>query len=224
MSRWSAPLLQALGLSTIPEGAIEPLQADEVRFDLGTIGQGESRDHLFALTNRGTCNISIASVQPTCTCTVAEFPFERIEPGRTVPLRLALNAGAARGDKHVDCNVLYLVGRSLRRLTLTLVATVEPDIVASAESLSFSPSARSRDIVLSPGRLSSFKVLDVKCSHPSFRADARRENDDRTIVHVSFQDDKRSGSFRQSALLVTTDSANEPLLRIPLSWDAVPAR
>ncbi len=89
-------------------GMIKPVQAQEsedisssieweaTTYDFGKIQQGQPVTAEFEFTNTSMVPLIINSVNPSCGCTVADYPKEPVQPGKSGKISVTFNA-AARG-------------------------------------------------------------------------------------------------------------------------------
>ena len=56
---------------------------DNIVLDKGTVNYGEEVEAVFSVTNTGNNPLMLATVKPSCGCTVAEYTEEAILPGKT---------------------------------------------------------------------------------------------------------------------------------------------
>jgi hypothetical protein len=66
-----------------PEGPLPVLQFDRVEHDFGTINEGESVEHTFAVKNTGEAPLIIQKAAPSCGCTVPDWTKKPIPAGGT---------------------------------------------------------------------------------------------------------------------------------------------
>lgn len=93
---------------TLLLGIYKPVQAQEsgnisssiewkvTTYDFGQIQQGQPVTAEFEFTNTSMIPLIINSVHPSCGCTVADYPREPVQPGKSGKISVTFNA-AARG-------------------------------------------------------------------------------------------------------------------------------
>ncbi|MDX2362835.1 MAG: DUF1573 domain-containing protein [Crocinitomicaceae bacterium] len=59
------------------------IEIEPMMFDAGDVLKGEMVDAKFTITNTGTFPLVIAEVKGGCSCTVADYPDEPIQPGES---------------------------------------------------------------------------------------------------------------------------------------------
>ncbi|HLX93601.1 MAG TPA: DUF1573 domain-containing protein [Puia sp.] len=72
---------------------------DSTSRDFGRISEGQKLEVSFRFRNSGEKPLVIASVRPSCGCTVAEQPAEAIVPGKVGVIRAVFDS-----EKHVGTN------------------------------------------------------------------------------------------------------------------------
>lgn len=63
--------------------------------DFGKIEQGKPVTAVFEFTNPSMVPLIISSVRPTCGCTVADYPKEPIQPGKSGKITTTYNAASS---------------------------------------------------------------------------------------------------------------------------------
>lgn len=63
-------------------------------YDFGKIQQGQPVTAEFEFTNNSMVPLIINSVQPSCGCTVADYPREPIQPGKSGKIAVTFNAAS----------------------------------------------------------------------------------------------------------------------------------
>ena len=72
---------QAAEKITVDQNTVTTVQWLDSAIDKGTITEGQKIEIAFRFRNTGTKPLVIRSVQPSCGCTVADYPKEPIAPG-----------------------------------------------------------------------------------------------------------------------------------------------
>lgn len=74
--------------------AIGEFKFENETHDFGTIPQNKAATHEFKFTNAGDAPIILASVAPSCGCSVADFSKTPVKPGDTGSIKVSFNAAA----------------------------------------------------------------------------------------------------------------------------------
>lgn len=74
--------------------AIGEFKFDNETHDFGNIPQNKPVTHEFRFTNVGDAPIILASVNPSCGCSVADFSKTPVKPGDTGSIKVSFNAAA----------------------------------------------------------------------------------------------------------------------------------
>lgn len=214
--------LAATGMpSSNPFRSSGGLKFTEVVGNLGVIGQGETAEYVFHMTNESKTDIFLRGVETSCTCTTPMFSPGMLQAGESRALRVTLKGGTYRGRVWSLCFLTYSnVGSDeVLRQELSITAIVEPDIRVSRDHLVFSQDGpQTMTVRLSSGRLKVFQVLEVMTTHRAFAACASEADDFGDVtIHVKFDPGKWRNLSKSSTLRVHTTSPAEPWIEIPLS-------
>jgi hypothetical protein len=68
-------------------------------YDFGNIDEGEVVTHEFSFTNTGKSPLIISSADGSCGCTVADFPHEPVQPGKTGTITTRFNSAGKPGHQ-----------------------------------------------------------------------------------------------------------------------------
>jgi len=79
---------------------------DNTTFNFGTINQGESREHVFVLTNNGKSNLVIRKTKASCGCTVVNPSKDVILPGESADLKVKFNSAGKRNKQSKTITVI----------------------------------------------------------------------------------------------------------------------
>jgi hypothetical protein len=64
-------------------------------YDFGKIEQGKPVTAEFEFTNPSMVPLIISSVKPTCGCTIADYPKEPVQPGKSGKIAVTYNAASS---------------------------------------------------------------------------------------------------------------------------------
>ena len=78
-------------------GAKAEFKFNEEKHDFGKIPQGKPVTAQFTFTNIGEQPLILTSVQPTCGCTIADYPKTPIKKGEKGVITVTFNAAAMGG-------------------------------------------------------------------------------------------------------------------------------
>lgn len=181
------------------------------------VGQGETVDAEFRLTNRYPVPVEIKGVDPGCGCQAAAVSRQHLRPGEQAVVSVRWRVGAARGPTAKPVWVVHTdAGGQPQRLQLAVRAEVTPDVRCEPAVVRFAPGrAATARVRLSPGRAAAFAVRDVYANHRSVTA---RHLPGSGEVEVTYTPDADGGSPPGPGVLVSvvTDAPNEPTLTVPV--------
>jgi len=67
--------------------------------DFGTIKEGEIMTYEFEFTNHGKSPLIVSSANGSCGCTVADFPREPVQPGKSGKIKTQFNSAGREGHQ-----------------------------------------------------------------------------------------------------------------------------
>ena len=95
--------------------------------NLGKINQGQKLQIAFRFKNSGKNPLVIQAVNPSCGCTVADFPREPIAPGKEGEITGAFDSNGRSGLQHKELTVIANTeGNSEHKLTFEVDIQVPP--------------------------------------------------------------------------------------------------
>jgi hypothetical protein len=95
--------------------------------NLGKITQGQKLQIAFRFKNSGKNPLVIQAVNPSCGCTVADFPKEPIAPGKEGEITGAFDSNGRSGLQHKELTVIANTeGNSEHKLTFEVDIQVPP--------------------------------------------------------------------------------------------------
>jgi len=181
-------------------GALPPAIAFESETcDLGSIVQGEQPDCVFSLANRGSEDLHLVNVEPSCGCTTALLSSPVLRAGERGGIRVVFDSENYAGEVVKEIEVRSN-DPERPSVTLRVKALVEPEIDFEPRTVSFDdvrPGAVQRQVVmLTNRRAEPVRVLRLQTEPSSYRcvisawSDASRplalESWDRVAIDVVF--------------------------------------
>ena len=73
------------------------IEFSEVKYDFGTIKQGDVVDHVFKFKNTGTQPLVISNIGVSCGCTTPEWTKDPVMPGKTGTISAKFNSTGKMG-------------------------------------------------------------------------------------------------------------------------------
>jgi hypothetical protein len=198
---FSAALVAALAWApAFAAGAAPPgIAFESETCDLGSVVQGEQPDCTFTFTNRGTEDLRILHVEPTCGCTTALLSAPLSRPGERGAIRVVFDSDNFVGEvvKEVEVRTSDPARPSL---TLRVKALVEPEIDLEPREVTFDavPAGAElrRVVTLTNRKADPVRILRLegqpsscRCLLPSWTDPAQPlvlESWDRTVLEVRF--------------------------------------
>ena len=120
---------QSMKSAKTAKAAGPQIEFSEVKYDFGTIKQGDVVDHVFKFKNTGTQPLVISNVGVSCGCTVANSTKEPVQPGKTGIISAKFNSAGKMG---MQTKVLTIDSNSVGgTTTVSLVGEVKEAATAS---------------------------------------------------------------------------------------------
>jgi hypothetical protein len=185
--------------------------------DFGNVSQGESLPATFELQNNFNEPIEIVTVKRSCGCSEIQLSRKGLASRETTTLSTIWHTRGSRGPQNLSLWVIYRLKDSQQEgyTEVGLKGNVEPDIICETTELKFQEDTKAtKTVKLRPGKMSAFRVIQVSCTQRAWTA---MWNEKESTVEVRFDPKLASDDvIGRHFLHITTDSKNEPLVRIPL--------
>lgn len=202
-----------------------PLRAEPADLDFGFVRPGQDRTGRITLSNTTTQPVTIAAIQPTCTCTTTtDLAGTTLAPGESVSFDATLAGAEVPGPKRASLKVV--AEGAARVLEIRVRAEVSDAVRAVPNAIQPPPAGPGEGrIVIESLDRQPFSVLSSDRRPPSFIGfDPRRFNPD--SLYVIRTDLGELPPERIPALwLIETDRADCPVIavRVRESSRVVPA-
>ncbi|MGY2131989.1 DUF1573 domain-containing protein [Hymenobacter sp. HD11105] len=109
------------------------IQFEEMKYDFGSVKQGEVVEHVFKFKNAGTAPLVISNIGTTCGCTVPAWTKEPIMPGKSGTVTAKFNTAGKMG---VQNKVLTVESNSAGgNAMVSLVGEVKDAATATTEAI-----------------------------------------------------------------------------------------
>ena len=132
----AAPAMEKKG------GAV--MTAEEMKFEFGSVKQGEIVEHTFNFKNTGTEPLVISNVGVSCGCTTPEYTKDPVLPGKTGKITARFNTSGKLGQQNKVLTVssnnaggnveLALTGTVTEATTAAPMAAVQPSTTMEAQA------------------------------------------------------------------------------------------
>ena len=87
--------------------------------DFGQLMAGENISYSFKFTNTGNADLVISGCDASCGCTVADYPHERIAPGKTGYITVTFKSAGMSGQQMKEVTVLSNTQPARTKLRIT---------------------------------------------------------------------------------------------------------
>ncbi len=100
-----SPLISA-GEASAGAGAKPIISCEQPKFDFGEVAQGRKIFHEFVVANKGTANLSITALQPSCGCMIAQLTLNIVPPGKTTTITMTFDSVQFTGPIHKTLDIV----------------------------------------------------------------------------------------------------------------------
>jgi hypothetical protein len=149
-----------------------------------------------------------------------------LQPAETADIEAKFSTGSLRGPQSRRVIVIYQRANDdkAHALQIALQANIAPDYDFHPESLTFRNDANEQRFVLTARLLPGINVTEAYTTHRAFEVTAFRTLDHGKSWHVTvaFRPDESSHEIPTADLILHTNSAGQPLCRIPLGVSMFP--
>lgn len=87
------------------DAAFAVMTFDNDMHDFGMLTQGESIAYSFHFTNTGNADLVISGCKASCGCTVADYPRNRVAPGKDGYVTVTFNSAGKSGMQYQEVTV-----------------------------------------------------------------------------------------------------------------------
>jgi len=197
---------------------------DHIHFDFGRIGGEGKATHRFKVTNKGTGQLNISRLNPSCGCTSTVIGQWTLEPGQSTEIEATFNPAGMRGQVHKSIQVVCN-DPATPTTTLTFEAEVLREINPSTEAVFLQDVIRGvpqkRSIKLASGNGKPVRPEGIKTpGAPWLSATVRPEGNDAWVDIVL--DGKAIPAGRMmgtDAVVVQTGNPRIPNINLTVQWE-----
>jgi hypothetical protein len=138
-------------------------------YNFGTVLGGPPIKHVFTIKNEGKGELIIGQVMASCGCTAAKPDTNKLAPGQSTRIAVAIDSGVLRGHS-VHTVTVFTNDPKQPNAELKLVGDVQMQVTPSPLEVDFGKVAHgtmaTRTLVLTPFKAAGFKVGDIKNNNP----------------------------------------------------------
>jgi|SRR5665213_2855346 len=190
-------------------------------YEVGEVGQGETKTVEFELVNHFSGAVKIEKVDASCACTNVDFPRRALAPGEKVIVKADWRTGTARGKRVTDLTVFFKPeGEPAGQTQLRIQGIVAPDMLYSPEKLEFKKGVpASKAVFFTAGRMTDGELKKASCTHHAFTAALGKATNEVTVTYNPAKwtvDDDNVPLGAIGLLQVETTSPHEPVCYLPL--------
>ena len=191
-------------------------------YDFGTVAQGTKVVHEFEVKNKGSADLVIQRLSPSCGCTATQVASPIIKPGGSEKVRVTFDTSGFMGDKTKsvliasnDTNtpevIVTLKGQVLSSYT------VEPARVDFGEIFPSSPlSDRQREVSFSVAEGSDLKITKVTSLSPHLVTTPVVAQGNRATVTIQIAPTAPLGEFRDRVIF-ELDGGRRASVNVPVN-------
>lgn len=111
------------GTEPVAGDAFPVISFDKFEHNFGQINLGEVVLYEFKVTNTGSADLIIFNAQPSCGCTVSEFPKDPIKPGQSGIIPVEYNSKGRPG--HFSKTITVFANTEPNQTVLTITGMVD---------------------------------------------------------------------------------------------------
>jgi hypothetical protein len=213
----------AMAMSPMPGQDKVPVMAiDDPVKDFGKVLQGEILKHVFSFSNRGSGELEVLGIEPSCGCQAASLSAKRIQAGQSGQIEALLDTAGLTGA--VDKPIHIVTNDPLRpTVSLSMRADVQPEITVSSPSIYFEGAPQgneevSKEILISIPAERSIRILSAESTEESVkvRLEPVPESDGKKIRVIATQKAGGKTGYRMERIDIKTTSYLTPELAIYL--------
>jgi Protein of unknown function (DUF1573) len=126
---------QATTTTTMPPAKTTNMVFNKKEHDFGEIKQGDKVNYTFTFKNTGSNDLSIASANASCGCTVPEYTKDPIKPGKSGKMKVSFDSSGKTGVQTKTVTVRANTPTGYE--TLNIKATIkggDPKVVSNTSS------------------------------------------------------------------------------------------
>lgn len=189
-------------------------------FDFGTMRQNTSSSLRFELKNNYDDILKIRDVLTQCGCTEANVSTKLLAPGEISDLRITFDSGIARDDIDVSTEIIFSVEGidGFLSLPITCRAKIEPDYLVVPERIVIDKQTSELQVSVKPNTTANLHVKSTRCDREFFTSDVKDIENGLTTILLKFHPEKYTEGRTPGSLTISTDSANQPIITLPIRF------
>jgi len=195
---------------------------EEPNYNFGKVYKNEDVEHLFIFENRGTKELIIEDIKPSCGCIVSEATTPKVLPGMSEGVLVILKGVLDTGE--ISKNIkIYSNDPNTPVYSLNLLGEIMEDITINTRQISFGCVPRGKkvkvgiDVKPRPG----FKLVikDVTSTNPDISVEyKKKEHEDKFVVEATLKDTAAIGVVTGN-IQILTNSERQDRFIIPFSGE-----
>lgn len=188
----------------------------EEKYEFQPVVEGVEVVHDFVIQNKGTADLEILAVKPSCGCTAASFT-KQIPPGGEGKITLKLNTEGYGGRGMNKPTLVETNDKAKPKLTLTLVGPVEIFAKIDPRRVSLSGTIEQElkaKVTIIPEQKYAFKVLEAKAERGEHIRVKLEKSEDGMKYTILVDNLKKNAGRYVDRILVKTDSVMRPEIQI----------
>ncbi|MBX7143738.1 MAG: DUF1573 domain-containing protein [Oligoflexia bacterium] len=198
------------------------LKIEEPVFDFGTVVQGTTVTHEFAIKNLGDGELDIQRVAPACGCTAATVDGNSLAPGQQGRVRVELDTADFSGEK-IKLVRLFTNDPENPSSTITIKGVIQQNVTIDPMRAYFGELSRGagqgwepKEISIKPKAGSGITIDEVKSLSDYIKLDVLQKKPDAWRIKVGIKDSVPLGEFRERLVVNLRDSNGAFSLNIPV--------
>jgi hypothetical protein len=221
-----AAMMVALGTLTACAGARGGIVGGHALYDFGTVEQGASVQHVFALKNTSRTPVQLRGTTSSCGCTTSDMNDRTVRPGQLASVNVTLDTTKLSG-KTTKTVILRTSDPRTPALLLALTGTVLADLRVTPSTVYLGRIWRGdparHELVVSAGRPgnSQYSVSAVETNSSVLRAYVEpgdKPGQQKVVVEVDV--DAPPGKVTDQ-LTIRTTSPRQSVITVPVFGDVI---
>ncbi len=186
------------------------ISVSEPSFDFGTVQEGATVDHDFAVKNTGTGPLTISRVVASCGCTASAASKPTLQPNEEGAVKTRFDTAGFPGNV-TKTVTLYSSDPDAPMVVLTIKGTIEPGVTVNPQRLAFGEvikgAAASQEFAVEVRGSSQSKIISAKSFSRYITVEEKSADERKKVYLATLSEDLPLEEFR-ARISVTVQGAD----------------